>query len=135
MSAFLVSNQTMQKAVEAVLIAEANAWSGDTVEAKENQVSMLGTQLYKLNQDALAARYGDDDPAELFIGRGFRARMASQGDANIQRLKSLNCLIYQCSEGDVPETELFKRLEKAAGGLAQIIVTSLPAYDTAKWDG
>ena len=43
------------------------------------------------------------------------------------------CLLYQCSEGNVPNGRLFNELNRAAGELAQAIVQDLPEYDQASW--
>jgi hypothetical protein len=133
MSAFLVSNETMQRAVEAIFVAEAGY--GDVVEVNPKAATELGQQLFEINQAALAARYGDNDEPPKFVGKGFTARIKA-GPAqvlNVQRLKSLQCLTYQCAEGDVPETALFKRAEAAEGKLAQKIVAQTPEYEKAAW--
>lgn len=132
MSAFLVSAKTMQQAVEAVLIAENTEWD-HPAEVRAPVVTALGKELFALNQSALAARYGDNDPPPGFRGKAFDPPGRKVGAQNIQHLKSLQCLIYQCSEGEVPETALFKRLEAAEGKLALKIVQGLPAYEAARW--
>lgn len=131
MSAYLVNQATLQSAVEAVLIGEDTSWK-DRLEFDAKAVTALGRELFDLNQIALAARYGDNGEEPTFKGRAFSA-VADGGDANVQRFKSLQCLIYQCSEGDVPETDLFKRISAAGGKLAAIIVSKSPAYDKAGW--
>ena len=42
-------------------------------------------------------------------------------------------LHYQCSEGNVPEHELYKRLEKAVNHLRYEIISNLPEYREAQW--
>lgn len=129
MSAYIVSNKTMQRAVEAVLIAEAPY---STKMASKAEVTKLGTELFAMNQAALAARYGDNDEPPTFIGAAFHMP-ARVGKASIQQYKALNSLIYQCGEGDVPDTDLFKRIDQASDKLAGKILSSLPEYDAAEW--
>lgn len=52
----------------------------------------------------------------------------------IQVLKSLQCFLYQCTEGDIPEMLLYKALKKWEGDLAINIVQSMPEWDSAKWE-
>jgi hypothetical protein len=53
----------------------------------------------------------------------------------IQVFKSLACFLYQCAEGDIPETSpLYKALTEAKHLVAESIVHALPEYDQAKWD-
>jgi hypothetical protein len=52
----------------------------------------------------------------------------------IQVLKSLRCWLYQCNEGDVPETALYKIMDEYADILAYHIVCDLPEYEKAMWD-
>lgn len=51
----------------------------------------------------------------------------------VPALKSLNCLLYQCSEGDVPETPLYRALDTLSDQWAQEIVSRLPEYAEARW--
>ena len=45
----------------------------------------------------------------------------------------MSCLLYQCSEGKVPNRRLYDELNRAAGELAQAIVQDLPEYEKASW--
>ena len=137
MSAFLVSQECMQRAIAGV--DQINrAWMGD-YQVKgfghiktEPDLSRLGTAFFEMNDDALSARY-DDKPS----GETFKVKpMNSFGHtiaAGCSRLKALQCLHYQCSEGHVPETELYQGLEKVIGDLATAIVDELPEYTQATW--
>lgn len=50
-----------------------------------------------------------------------------------QFYKSLACFIYQCSEGEVPETELYKMLEEAQDKLAYKIAMDWANEQGAEW--
>ena len=52
----------------------------------------------------------------------------------IRVFKSLGCLTYQCCEGNVPETELYRFLEDLENTIAREIVHSMPEFDKAEWD-
>jgi hypothetical protein len=52
------------------------------------------------------ARYGDGE-ARKFRQLDYRYR-ETESVPLVQVLKSLQCWLYQCSEGNVPETELYK---------------------------
>jgi hypothetical protein len=52
---------------------------------------------------------------------------------NYQVYKSLCCLIYQCSEGKVPEEPLFKTLVDIKRIMAGCLISRLPEYNKAFW--
>ena len=94
-------------------------------------------QLRDMNVDALKARY--DDYEEMIDGLGYedghdiwKPRNGVQ-DWHYQLLKSLNCYIYQCSEGNVPDSKLYKGIDKLIDRLAMFIATHQPEYEEAEW--
>ena len=55
--------------------------------------------------------------------------------SRVEALKALRCVIYQCSEGDIPDTSLlYKRMTDRANALCREIVSDLPEYEQAAWD-
>ena len=54
-------------------------------------------------------------------------------DSLIKVLKSAECLQYQCAEGIVPKTKLFKELGKFCNDLSAKIVHALPDWEDASW--
>ena len=52
----------------------------------------------------------------------------------IQQYKSLSCLIYQCSEGTVPDTALYQQMLRRKIDLGCQIIGHLEEYDRADWD-
>jgi hypothetical protein len=93
MSAFIVSERTMHRTVHALMPPDAPCAACDE----------MGQQLYRLNAEAVLQRYGRPEDVR-------RYRYAVVFSPLIQQLKSLNCLIYQCSEGTVPQTTLYQSL-------------------------
>jgi hypothetical protein len=118
MSAFIVSERCMHHAVHALMPPDAPC------EARDG----MGRQLYRLNAEAVRQRYGRNDP----IPDNYRYSVVFP--LPIQQYKSLACLVYQCTEGNVPQTALYHVLMRRKIDLALDIVHSLDAYRTADWD-
>lgn len=83
-----------------------------------------------LNQLALGYRYGDEELKLQYFYCDV-SRLLSR----IQLFKSLQCWMYQCTEGDIPEkSKLYKVFKhKIVSHLAVSIVQSMPEYDEAEW--
>jgi hypothetical protein len=82
-----------------------------------------------MNAQALFERYGDDKSECVSPYQG-TIRQAK----NLPEIyKALNCYLYQCSEGNVPESDLYKALRSICNTLAHCIVNDLPEYQTAVW--
>lgn len=87
----------------------------------------LGQAMFELNCNAVSQRY--NEPAN---GSEYRYGVAATLSA-VQAFKSLKCWLYQCSEGDVPDTPLYQVMDKVSDRLAHHIVSSLPEYERAEW--
>jgi len=92
----------------------------------------LAQAMFQLNCDGVNARYGEGE-AEKFRPLNFTYEPEIQYSL-VQVLKSLQCWNYQCSEGDVPNTQLYQFFEEVEHHLALKIVMDLPEYDKAKWE-
>jgi len=99
----------------------------------ENQANesaqKIAQALYDLNVRAVNSRYSEDTST---VFDSFKNKMPMSN--KFQLLKSLRCLIYQCSEGDIPDEPLYKRIKSIAACMAMDIVSNMPEYDAAKWD-
>lgn len=99
----------------------------------------LGQAMYNMNVNAVSQRYPRDDKDSLpgtYSEEGILDSYEVELVPNVspaQAYKSLQCWLYQCTEGNVTENKLFQAFEKIAGSLANEIVTSLPEYETAQW--
>jgi len=60
-------------------------------------------------------------------------KFESEKGSNIQVLKSIECLLYQAAEGDIPNTKPFKFLEEVAQALKDDIISNLAEYNKAEW--
>ncbi len=101
----------------------------------------LASSLWSLNIEAVNQRYPDTvenlngapgsyQDGKLIHHVAFKLTSASK----IQVYKSLQCLIYQCSEGNVPESLEYKFLMDLENAMAREIVSELPEYVKAEWD-
>jgi len=95
----------------------------------EEDEAKFGLKLFSLNVQAVKERYGK---AESFRDLNYHYRIMISCNA-INAYKSLECLIYQCSEGSVPETKLYQKLERIKNYLASQIISDLPEYKRATW--
>ena len=138
MSAFLVNTTVMAKVVTAILL-NFDTFDGESTcrtamlasptDAQKEAGTKIGQKLFLMNRRALCARYGLGDHVRVpeFI-------FEKWADASpVSQFKAISCLIYQCSEGEVPNGPLFGELNRAAGQLAQAIVQELPEYEQASW--
>jgi hypothetical protein len=133
MSAFVVEDKTINRIVTYLLEdnrggeyhrRELAALIGCS---NENLAHELGTAMLLLNQQAVNERYGDED-----LGTNYTFKREPTTD--VQAFKSLQCWGYQCSEGDVPETKLFKMMAKLESTWADAIIRKhVRAYEGAEW--
>ena len=100
--------------------------------ATTHDATHLGRMLFHLNHLALHAAYGEPIPAGC--GSFFFAP-ALLDRSRVVRLKAMQCLRYQCSEGDVPDSKLFAELNAFVGLSAEAIVREIPAYKATPWAG
>ena len=122
MSAFIVSNDTIDHFVHMFAHPEAPA----------EELDLIGRELLLLNAEAVAERYRDT--VDLDIVSQYRTRLKHFSASLVQQYKSLQCWLYQCSEGERFENHpLYKKGQQIAVQLAERIVSALPEYNAAKW--
>jgi len=93
----------------------------------------LAIELYQLNREAVKQRY--DEPEESdYIAIPERFNWDNGKLDKYQALKSMQCLRYQCNEGNVPETKLYKMLETLIQNWMYYILNQIPEYNNAEWD-
>lgn len=51
----------------------------------------------------------------------------------VQAYKSVGCLLYQCGEGDIPDSALYKALRNFEADLARELVQGSEEYEEALW--
>jgi hypothetical protein len=143
MSAYIVENKTINRIVEALLYsrdthslngplpAMYNKW---LKEFSQDEPEEIGLALYGMNYNAVMQRYSDLKRDELPgpIEAGYKYSDEPITSA-IQIYKSLQCYLYQCSEGDVPELPLYKALDAYQHEIADHMITNTPEYERAAW--
>lgn len=139
MSAFIVNDETINK-ILAFMKADCKrnphiyrplevmnlVWTG------KDAGERWGAMMLDLNIDAVCARYSGEKADVLKKDREF-GHNGVLPPSRIQAFKSLKCWLYQCSEGDVPETDLFKAFYEVSGNMAKHIVTRTPEFEAATW--
>lgn len=126
MSAFIVSNRTITQAIQALGESRCFRYNGMSLNDIDD-IKTLGDELFALNAAAVSQRYRE--PQAVYKYR-FEATICNK----FQALKSLQCLLYQCTEGDIPSRPLYKALDDCAAFLMYDIVSRMPEYEAAKWD-
>lgn len=138
MSAFVVSRKTIDHVVTAILatgkpfagvqtyteshyggrfpfVQTSASTRADNGELTQEAATKIGRALYAMNEDAVEERY-EDRARDYFGLECEEARFYSFTEvtrlSRVQAFKSLSCLLYQCSEGTIDQTPLFKELER-----------------------
>ena len=110
------------------------------VDPSEDMANQAATEamlaLFSANVEAVNYRYShmSNEERGMYTPPSFSRTAYWPKWSPVQLLKHLHCLRYQMSEGPVPESETYKRLETLIGAVAQSIVTHSPEYNTAAWD-
>jgi hypothetical protein len=92
----------------------------------------LGQAMFQLNTEAVNARYGSSE-AVRFRKLDYRFEH-TDAVSLVQVLKSLQCWLYQCNEGDVPTTALYGLFDNEVQlYLMNEIIDTLPEYQNAIW--
>lgn len=137
MSAFIVAAATIDAAVSAIFDhLSSPRWNqiqygpvtiGPVTVTNRDDLQKLATALYEMNHAAVDVRYSEKNPRPLY-----RFKYIT-GIAPVFGVKQLSCLLYQCSEGDVPDSPLFKAVQKLENEICSAIVTRSRDYDAAPW--
>ena len=86
--------------------------------------------LYDMNRQALLARYGEcADTYEPFDGNAVETREETRNEWQCRLFTVIRNYLYQCEEGSVAETNLFKAVKELETTLAEAI-----AVETSKRD-
>ncbi|RPJ40123.1 MAG: hypothetical protein EHM35_00525 [Planctomycetaceae bacterium] len=140
MSAYVVEDKTINRIVDffyTKLLGDRFYWpargiteAGYDLDKREDR-ERLASAMFALNVEAVNARYPDS--AEQFRPLNF-TYCPTPAPLPVSAYKSLRCWLYQCSEGNVPKTDLYKLMDEASKLLAMQIVDDSPAYQAAGWD-
>jgi hypothetical protein len=126
MSAFFVDPATVDAAVTAIIRA------GVLMSLEE--ATNIGRGLWTLNAEAVHHRYGER--AEEMVGSVEELaayRWTPRNEPLPVLFKSLQCLLYQCDEGNVPEAELYQHTHALFDRLRATGIEKTPEYEAAPW--
>tara|TARA_R100001530_G_C4296645_1_gene149404 strand:- start:576 stop:995 length:420 start_codon:yes stop_codon:yes gene_type:complete len=139
MSSFIVSYETMNNIINGLF------WDHKFKEIhgyiiykklnlnKSEDYKRLIRDLYKLNFDAFNYRYSSKlSKNDLNFIKGFK--WTDQKVNPFQFLKSCECLLYQCSEGNIIKRKLYKDFKILIECLKSYIIDSMPEYKKSTWD-
>ena len=140
MSAWIVNKENIDRIITAAQTLRDETWLPsdfvDSLSPWESDLDAFGTALWKMNVEAVKQRYGrpiKDLPGSP--GSRLPKYHFTRSDVDIfQLLKSVQCFLYQCSEGDVPETDLYKFVRKIEDRLCHYCATTDSRYDAANWE-
>ena len=91
----------------------------------------LGKAMFALNIAGVNDRYGDREAGKF---RELNYRYTPAHGSPIQVLKSLQCWLYQCAEGDVVTQPFYKFFQDVVEPHLMIsIIADLPEYQAAEW--
>jgi len=138
MSAFIVEDETINRIVTWVESNRGNNAIGSYVKSALNKYGLsegmmtfanlnkMANSFLVLNKLGVDAMY--DEKNELHPMRFVR-----EFAPDIQVLKSMHCLRYQCDEGEVHKQPGFVFLGELIRILTDNIINSLPEYEKAVW--
>jgi hypothetical protein len=131
MSAWLLGSDTMtliRNKLVKTLMDDKRLPEADAVAEATKQTMKWN----KMNRYAILCRYGEGNNKPVKLG-------AFDGTddvcSNVQMFKSLQCLHYQCSEGDTEtkHRKSWKELERWTGYFAEAVASTHPDYNKAEW--
>jgi hypothetical protein len=142
MSTFLVADKTINNIVN-WLRRELDETSGTIIIRQKlmelgidpsisGWAEILGYEMFQLNIKAVNSRYGSGE-AIKFRPLDYRYEVVEPAPL-VQVLKSLQCWLYQCNEGDVPTTALYGLFDNDVQlYLMTEVIDTLPEYQNAVW--
>ena len=147
MSAFYVGTESLSMITDVIsryLVAGFDSFGFDfPSEIKTLFEGETDTRIFNAlagtNLSALEARYGKVKTAEMYDGKDYEEGHdiwefgIGVQPWHYQLLKSLHCFLYQCNEGNVPSTPIYKAVAKLAEVLADFIICNQPEYKNAEW--
>ena len=136
MSAFMVQDKTINTIVsfrvDSRFGKDHKGWMQYNTDLDVSRPEKLGQRLFDMNVKAIEARYGEGQAKDF---RDLDYKFVREFHYTpVSVLKAMGCLSYQCCEGDVDESPLFKDLDKIKGTLAEWIVSRTAEYEAAPWD-
>jgi len=137
MSAYVVDSETINKIVSFLNFSNEYVYWDHTYLFRKlgynipyivDDYERLANDLFQMNVNAVKQRYsGDTEEYTYQFRTSINVRPA------VEVYKAAQCLCYQCSEGNVPDTSLYKALNQFCSDLAEVIIANMPEYKSAYW--
>lgn len=131
MSSFVVTNKTINQVVSHLQTCDSKRtydhWMRQAMGFSLTNTQELVDHMLSLNLTAIYIRYGDEPSGVAYTFRHVPV-------TEIQAYKSLQCWLYQCTEGKASTNPFYKVMERIAGSIASHIISKLPGYEKAHWD-
>ena len=136
MSAYIVEADTLYRVIN--LITKINYVNNSLKPIKDEAIltpQILFNKLNTLNRFAISERYEaekmTDKPSYKFNLERYNQVVSNTNQ--YQNFKSLQCLTYQCAEGEAFKSDLYKSLEEFERSFAVQIISSLKQYEQSTW--
>lgn len=133
MSAFIVCNETLIQIRNKILLDRMRLRPENvSFDDVADEVNAVVKSWRRMNLYAIQCRYGEKIRKPLCLPVwDDRVNMIS----DIQLFKHLQCLHYQCSEGDTEKRhrKAWNSLQDYMDTAARVVVMGLPQYDKADW--
>jgi hypothetical protein len=139
MSAYMVADETINRVIEWLYWElDKSPWLRDKLEKVSGiDTSIhawseeLGKAMFALNIASVTDRYGEGQAGKF---RKLNYRYKPAHGSTIQVLKSMQCWLYQCTEGEVVTKPLYKFFQDTVEPhLMSSIIADLPEYEAAEW--
>ena len=146
MSAYMVADETINRVVRwlsrevyqsSYLKEKVEKTLGITTDS-DAWADTVGKAMFQLNIDGVNDRYGDGE-AKKFRKLNYTYVPAQPTtiynvSTKIQVLKSLQCWLYQCTEGEVVKKPFYQFFQEVVEPhLMSSIINDLPEYQAAEW--
>jgi hypothetical protein len=146
MSAFMVADKTINRVVNWLSRdVDRSSFLKEKVEKafgvstdKDGWIETVGKAMFQLNIDGVNDRYGNGEaqkfrPLNYIYTPGHPTTIYNLS-TKIQVLKSMQCWLYQCMEGEVVKNPLYQFFDIViAPYLMSSIISDLPEYQRAEW--
>ena len=148
MSAFYVGMESISMLTDIIVRYNCSGYNAFGFDLPKGLLNCFGSDLSEnsifaalagMNISALKERYGEN-ANEMWDEKGYEdghdiwePRTGRVEQWHYQLLKSLDCYIYQCSEGSIPDMELYKQMERFDAILAGWIARNQLQYENAEW--
>jgi hypothetical protein len=113
------------------LVEACAPWRVDELHSETRSVIRA---LYSLNVDAVNQRYNDSNQETMPREVLRTATTLNPHITLVQFIKSINCVQYQMSEGNIPELPVYKALTRLINSAERTPLIMSLEYERAKWN-